>query len=67
MLLRLDSSKARHEIGWKPRLSLAEAVTKVVEWHAEVARGGDARAISLRQLEDYGMPTETTMSEAQWA
>ena len=67
VLLRLDSSKARHEIGWKPRLPLGEAVRKVAEWHAEIARGGDARAISLRQLEDYGMLTETTMSEAQWA
>jgi len=52
-LLRLDCSKARAELGWQPRLRLAEALQKVVEWHRHVADGGDARAISLEQIADY--------------
>jgi CDP-glucose 4,6-dehydratase len=52
-LLRLDCSKARAELGWRPRLRLEDALDKVVEWHKNVASGGDARAISLAQIEDY--------------
>ena len=52
-LLRLDCSKARAELGWEPRLPLAAALEKVVEWHQQVAEGGDAREISLRQVADY--------------
>ena len=32
-LLRLDCSKARAELGWKPRFRLQDALDKVVEWH----------------------------------
>lgn len=53
VLLKLDTSKARSELGWRPRLRLKEALTSIIEWHAHVANGGDAREISLRQLEDY--------------
>jgi CDP-glucose 4,6-dehydratase len=52
-LLRLDCSKARAELGWRPRLRLQDALDKVVEWHKHVASGGDARAISLAQIDDY--------------
>jgi CDP-glucose 4,6-dehydratase len=52
-LLRLDCTKARTELGWRPRFRLADALDKVVEWHKGVAEGGDARAISLAQIEDY--------------
>jgi CDP-glucose 4,6-dehydratase len=52
-LLRLDCSKARAELGWKPRFRLQDALDKVVEWHKAVANDGDARAISLAQIDDY--------------
>jgi CDP-glucose 4,6-dehydratase len=63
MLLRLDSSKARAELGWRPRLRLKDALGKVMEWHSAVAAGEDARRVSLRQLEDYGISSEMAMSE----
>lgn len=53
VLLRLDCSKARSELHWRPRLRLKEALTKVVEWHKEVAANGEARSISLSQIADY--------------
>ena len=52
-LLKLDSAKARAELGWTPRLTLADALAKVVEWHKAVATGTDPRVISLQQLGDY--------------
>ncbi|MFL6760254.1 MAG: CDP-glucose 4,6-dehydratase [Sphingomonas sp.] len=52
-LLRLECSKARGELGWRPRFRLQDALDKVVEWHKLVANGGDARAISLAQIDDY--------------
>lgn len=53
VLLRLDISKARAELGWQPRLRLKEALTKVVAWHTEVDAGRDARDVSLEQIADY--------------
>ena len=67
VLLRLDSSKARSELGWRPKLSLNEALTKIVDWHKEVAQGGDARAISLRQIDEYMARGAAGTSEDQWA
>jgi CDP-glucose 4,6-dehydratase len=49
-LLQLDSAKARTRLGWEPKLSIAETVTSIVEWHKQVARGGDARAITEQQI-----------------
>jgi CDP-glucose 4,6-dehydratase len=67
LLLKLDSSKARAELGWRPRLRLQEALGKVIEWHVAVAAGEDAREVSLRQLEAYEKSDETVVSEARAA
>ena len=53
VLLKLDCSKARSELGWRPVLRLEDSLTKTVEWHREVAVAGDARVISLNQLKGY--------------
>jgi CDP-glucose 4,6-dehydratase len=65
--LRLDSSKSRAELGWRPAFSLEDALDKVVEWHSRVHGGADAREVSIDQLQDYLKGSELTMSEAQWA
>ena len=51
--LRLDSSKARARLGWRPRWHLAEALEKTVAWDAAWRRGEDMRAVSLAQIADY--------------
>ena len=53
VLLKLDCSKARSELGWRPALRLEQALARVVEWHRHVASGGDARGISVEQLKEY--------------
>jgi CDP-glucose 4,6-dehydratase len=53
VLLKLDSSKARNQLGWRPALRLNQALAMVVDWHRQVLNGGDARQISISQLEDF--------------
>jgi CDP-glucose 4,6-dehydratase len=52
-LLKLDCAKARNLLGWRPTLRLAEALAWIVEWHQIVAGGGDARAITLDQIQRF--------------
>jgi CDP-glucose 4,6-dehydratase len=52
-ILKLDCAKARTLLGWRPALTLDGALQRIVEWHAKVADGTDARQISLAQLADY--------------
>jgi CDP-glucose 4,6-dehydratase len=51
--LKLDSSKARMQLGWAPRLDLATALEWVVAWHRNHANGGSARDQTLRDIERY--------------
>ena len=52
-LLKLDCSKARTALGWRPRFNLEQALGNVVAWHKGVAAGENARELSLRQLREY--------------
>ena len=52
-LLRLDSTRARTELGWKPRWSLEQALAKTVAWYQAWTRGADMAAISLDQIRAY--------------
>ena len=52
-VLKLDSAKARGDLGWRPLMNLETALSRVVEWHRAIAQNGDARAICLDQIERY--------------
>jgi CDP-glucose 4,6-dehydratase len=52
-ILKLDCAKARSELGWRPAFSLETALSRIVDWHRGVALGGNARTISLAQIEEY--------------
>lgn len=60
-LLKLDCTKARTELGWRPALRLAEALDFICEWHKCVADGADARETSFRQLDDYRRRLDETL------
>ena len=51
--LKLDSTKAKTLLGWKPRWNLANALNKTLEWHNEWKAGSDMAAISLQQIDEY--------------
>lgn len=51
--LLLDSAKARSRLGWQPRMNLATALEWTVEWYKGQAGGGDAKALTLGQIDRY--------------
>lgn len=52
-LLRLDSSRARSQLGWNNRWDLPQALTRTVQWHQAWQAGQDMTAFSLGQIADY--------------
>ncbi|RPH37079.1 MAG: CDP-glucose 4,6-dehydratase [Chloroflexi bacterium] len=57
-LLRLDSTRARAELGWRPRWSLAETIEQTVSWHRAWLRGDDMSALSAAQIAAHGGRTD---------
>ena len=53
--LKLDSSKARGQLNWKPKWSLPQALDLIVEWGREYSDGASIEALTLRQIEAYVM------------
>ncbi|CAH0118500.1 MULTISPECIES: CDP-glucose 4,6-dehydratase [unclassified Paenibacillus] len=51
--LRLDCSKARTQLGWRPIWKLDQALFQTVDWVRAYARGEDMRAVTLRQIAEY--------------
>ncbi|MFA5343371.1 MAG: CDP-glucose 4,6-dehydratase [Kiritimatiellia bacterium] len=51
--LKLDWSKARTELGWRPRWNLEHALKKTVEWAKAYQGHKDVRSVCLRQIQEY--------------
>ena len=51
--LRLDSTRARLRLGWRPAWELEEGLRAIVEWHRAYDRGADVRTITLAQIAAY--------------
>ena len=51
--LKLDISKAKSGLGWRPIWDLPQAVSSVVEWTRSYRDGGDVREACLRQISEY--------------
>ena len=52
-LLKLDCSKARAELGWRPTLTLEEAIDAIVKWHKAVLAGESPREVSNDQIRRF--------------
>jgi CDP-glucose 4,6-dehydratase len=51
--LKLDSSRARARLGWRPLMGLDAALEATVGWYRELQAGADMRALSVRQIEAF--------------
>ncbi len=52
-ILRLDSSRARLELGWRARWPLDHALQATARWYARHRAGEDARTLVLEQIGAY--------------
>lgn len=55
--LKLDISKAKARLGWKPKWSLDLALNKIIEWHTHWLDKGDIQSKCLQQIADYQRTT----------
>lgn len=63
-LLRLDSSKARAALGWRPMLRVEDAIDMIVDWHKSVAGGASARAVTIDQIHKFLSTNRVTTRKA---
>jgi len=52
-LLKVDSSKAKLRLGWRPRLDIQAALAWTVAWYSGFKQGEDVREMTLKQIERY--------------
>jgi len=51
--LKLDSSKAKHELGWYPKWNLQTALSMTLDWSKAWSEGNDMTIASLEQIHNY--------------
>lgn len=51
--LKLNSTKARRELGWEPRWDAGAAIERTVSWTKAYRDGAEMREVCLDQIRDY--------------
>lgn len=51
--LKLDNSKARNKLGWKPKWGLKETLSLIVDWHKAWLNNEDMKTVCLDQIKKY--------------
>jgi len=51
--LKLDSSKSKTQLGWRPRWNLQVALGMTLDWHQAWNQGEDMAAVSVHQIRAY--------------
>jgi CDP-glucose 4,6-dehydratase len=66
-LLRLDCSKAQHELGWRATWNVGRTLAAIVEYYKEFygSNGGDMFPCSVRQIEEY--TADARAQDIRWA
>jgi CDP-glucose 4,6-dehydratase len=57
--LKLDSSRARERLGWRPPVGLQEALGSIVDWYQALREGADMRAVTLGQIENFSYAADS--------
>ena len=52
-LLKLDCSRIKARLGWRPRWQIGAAVEKTVEWSRRWVDGDDVTAVMDKQIQDH--------------
>jgi CDP-glucose 4,6-dehydratase len=56
-MLKLDCSKARRRLQWRPRLDLETTIEWLIDWYKAALAGADMRAMTVDQIRTYqGLP-----------
>ncbi|SMR71064.1 CDP-glucose 4,6-dehydratase [Aliiroseovarius halocynthiae] len=53
-VLRLDSTKAQTQLGWRPQLDLAHAVQMTVDWYRAHQANENMKEFTMSQIAHYG-------------
>jgi CDP-glucose 4,6-dehydratase len=53
--LRLDITKAKERLGWRPRLNLDAALEATAYWQKSFMQGMDAQKLCLEQIRSFGL------------
>ncbi|OGR69957.1 MAG: CDP-glucose 4,6-dehydratase [Elusimicrobia bacterium GWD2_63_28] len=53
--LKLDSAKARRQLGWAPRWHIGQAIDKIIDWTRAYAAGRDMLAVCRAQITEYSL------------
>jgi CDP-glucose 4,6-dehydratase len=51
--LKLDSSRARSQLGWSPGWDLADGLNALVDWYRALAAQADMRAVTVDQINAF--------------
>ena len=51
--LKLDSSRARGRLGWRPAVGLDAALRSIADWHLQLRDAADMRAVTLAQIDEF--------------
>ena len=51
--LKLDCSKSRVQLGWRPKWDLEKAIDSIIDWTVAYKEKRDLREVCLRQIREY--------------
>lgn len=51
--LKLDCSKARMQLGWKPKWDASQTIQRICDWHKAHLNGVDMKSYTLSEIEQY--------------
>ncbi len=57
-MLKLDWTKAAERLGWKPTLSLEQALQRTADWYRASSSGAEMRSFTLGQIDAYAQAAQ---------
>jgi CDP-glucose 4,6-dehydratase len=51
--LKLDCSKIQAKLGWQPKWSIEQALSKIIEWHDLLDAGAEMKKVCLEQITQF--------------